>query len=98
MNKICQRCSKLKTPVELVSDKLIMSLERLPTSNSSRQIDHPKCTTLTKGTVVLGVTLQNYFKVLLLHDVICEIFSSGGYESIKSTFTVSRYLNNPLQF
>ena len=45
--KIFQICSKLKIPVELVSDKLVMSLEGLPTSNSPRQIDHPKCTILT---------------------------------------------------
>ena len=32
-NKICRRCSKLKTPVELIYDKMIMSLEGLPTSN-----------------------------------------------------------------
>ena len=61
-NKICQICSKLKTPVELISDKLIMSLEGLPTSNLPRQIDHPKCTILTKDTVVLDVILQKYFK------------------------------------
>ena len=61
-NKICQRCSKLKTPVELISDKLIISLEGLPTSNSPSQIDHPKCTILKKDTVVLDVILQKYFK------------------------------------
>ena len=33
-NKKCQRCSKLKPPVEVISDKLIMFLEGLPTSNS----------------------------------------------------------------
>ena len=32
-NKNCQNWSKLKTPVEVVSDKLIMFLEGLPTSN-----------------------------------------------------------------
>ena len=70
-----------------------MFLEELTTSNSTRQIDHSKCTTLTKGTVVLDVMLHNYFKNSILDDVICEKFSSGGSESIKSTFTVSRHLN-----
>ena len=70
----------MKPPVEVISDKLIMFLEGLPTSNSSRQIDHPKCTTLTKGTVVLDVMSQNYFKDSLLHDVIFENCSSDGSE------------------
>ena len=61
-NKKCQRLSKLKPPVEVISDKLIIFLEGLPTFNSSRQIDNLRCTTLTKGTVVLDVMLQNYFK------------------------------------
>ena len=73
-NKKCQKYSKSKTPVEVVSDKLIMFLEVLPTSNSSRQIDHPKFTSLKKGTVVLDHILQNYFNDSLLHDVICEKF------------------------
>ena len=94
-NKKCQRCSKLKTPVEVISDKLIIFLEELPTSNSPRQIDNPKFTALVKGTAFLDVTIKNYFKVSLLDDVICENCSSGGSESIKSTFTVSRYLNKP---
>ena len=61
-NKFFQTCSNMKPPVELISDKLIMFLEGLPTSNSSRQIYHPKCTTLTKSTVVLDDMLQNCFK------------------------------------
>ena len=32
-NKKCQICSRLKTTAEVVSDKLIMFLEGLPTSN-----------------------------------------------------------------
>ena len=71
-NKTFQRCSKLKTPVELISDKLIISLEGLPTSNLPRRIDHPKCTILAKETVVLDMILQKYFKDLFLDDVICE--------------------------
>ena len=94
-NKIRQRLSKLKTPVELVSNKLIMYLEGLPTYDSPRKIDHPKCTIFTKDTVVLDFILQNYFKESLLEDAICEKISSGGSESIKSTLTVSIYLKKP---
>ena len=79
-NKKYQRCSKLKTPVEVIYDKLIMYLEGLATSNSPIQIDHPKYTILTKDTVFLDVTLQKYFKDSFLDDVICELFSSGGSE------------------
>ena len=39
--------------------------------------------------------LQNYLKDSFLDDVICENFSSGGSESIKSTFAVSKYLKEP---
>ena len=61
-NTFFQRCSNMKPPAEVISDKLIMIIEGLPTSDSPRQIDHQKCTTLTKDTVVLDVMLQNYFK------------------------------------
>ena len=60
-----------------------MILEGLPTSNLPRQIDHPKCTTLTKETFVLDVMLQNYFKDSSLDNVTCENCSSCGSESIK---------------
>ena len=72
-----------------------MSLEGLPTSNSPRQIDYPKCTILTKDTVILDVILQKYFKDSFLDDVICKNCSSGGSESTKSASTVSRYLKKP---
>ena len=85
----------MKSPAEVIYDKLIMVIEGLPTSDLPRQIDHQKCTTLTKDTVVFDVILQNYFKDSFLEDVICENCSSGGSESIKSTFTVSRYLKEP---
>ena len=61
-NKKCHRFSKLKTPVELVTDELIMSLDRLHTSNLPSQIDITKCTTLANDTVVLDVILHNYFQ------------------------------------
>ena len=95
-DKKCQRCSNMKQPAEVISDKLMMVIEVLPSSDSPSQIDHPKCTILTKYTVVLYVMLQNYFKDSFLDDVLCENCSSGGSESIKSTFTVSIYLKeNP---
>ena len=94
-NKKCQKCSKLKTTVEVVSDKLITFLEGLHTSNLSRQIYHPKYTSLKKSTVILDQILQNYLNDSLLHDVICEIFSSHGSESIKLTFAVSRHIKEP---
>ena len=94
-NKKCYRCSKLKTPVELVSDKLIMFLDGLHTSNLTRKIDDPKCIILVNDTVVLDVVFHNYFQKSLLEDVMCEKFSSSSSESIKSTFTVSGYLKEP---
>ena len=52
-NKKYRKCSRSKTPVKVVSDELIVFLEGLPTSNKSRKIDHPKYTSIKKGTVVL---------------------------------------------
>ena len=82
-NKTFDRCYKLKTSVESVTNKLFVPLVGLHTSNSPRQIDHPKCTILANDTVVLDVISQNWFQESLLEDVICEIFSSGVSESIK---------------
>ena len=89
-NKKCQRCSKLKPTVEVISYKLIMFLEGLPTSNYPRQIDNPRCDILTKDTVFKNAMLQKYFKYSFLDDVICENCSAVGTESIKLTFTMSR--------
>ena len=50
---------------------------------------------MTKDTVVLDVILQKYFKDSFLDDVIYENCSLGGFESIKSTFTVSWYIKKP---
>ena len=58
--------------IEVISDKLIMFLEGLPTFNSPRKIDDPKFTILENDTIVLEVILQNYVKESLLEDVICE--------------------------
>ena len=57
-NKNCDKCSKWKTPIELVSDKLIMSLDGLHTYNSPKKIYHPKYTTLANDTIVLDVMFQ----------------------------------------
>ena len=57
-NKICQIWSILKTTVELFSDKLIMFLEGLPTSNHPRQIDNTNLTTMANKTVVLDVIFR----------------------------------------
>ena len=72
-NKICQRCSKWKTQVELISDKLIMSLEGSPTSNLLSQIDHPKCTIFTQDTVVLDVISQKCFKIFLNVKIVHQV-------------------------
>ena len=69
-----------------------MSLDGLHTSDSPRKTDNSKCTILAKETVVLGAIFQNYFKESLFEDIICEMFSPGSSESIKSTFTMSRNL------
>ena len=68
-----------------------MSLYGFHTSNPPRLIDNPKCTVLADDTVILDVIFQNYFKESLLEYVICEMIPSGSTESIKSTFTMSRY-------
>ena len=47
-NKKCQKFSKLKTPVEAVSDKLIMFLEGIPTSNEYSTINHTKYTAIKR--------------------------------------------------
>ena len=82
----------MKTPVELVTYKLNMSLDGIHTSNLPRQVDHPRCTILANDTVVLDVIFQNYFQESLLEDIICGNCSSGSSESKISTFTVSKYL------
>ena len=63
-NKKCQKFSKLKTPVEIVPDKLIMFLKGIPTSNEYRPIDHRECTAIKKSTVFLDEIFQKY---LLIH-------------------------------
>ena len=72
-----------------------MSLDGVHTSNLPRKIHDWKCTILANEIVVFDVIFQNYFQESLLKNVICENISSGSSESIKSTFTVSRYLKEP---
>ena len=43
----------------------------------------------------LNVIFNHYFQESLLENVICENCLSGIYQSIKSTFTMSRYLKGP---
>ena len=88
----------MKPPVEVVFDKLIMVLEGIPTSDEYRPINHPKFTLIKKGTVVLDEIFQKYFNDSLLHDVLCDNCSSLGYKSVKTTFTVSRHIKEPLKF
>ena len=62
IDKKCHLWSKCKTPIELVYDKLIMSRDGLHISNSTLQIDHPKCTMLEKDTIVLDDVFHHYFE------------------------------------
>ena len=48
-----------------------------------------------KGNCCFGCDITEIFQGLILDNVICENCSSGGSESIKSIFTVSRYLKEP---
>ena len=66
----CHKRSKLRTPVELVSDKLIMYLYGLRNSNLPRQIYHKNCTILENDTLVSDVIFENYFQESFLEDVI----------------------------
>ena len=68
------KCSKLKPPVEVVCDKLIMVLEGIPTKIEYRPIHHPKCTAIKKGTVVLDKHLYSSKKIIA---VFCQIACSG---------------------
>ena len=81
-------CYKWKTPIELVFDKLIISLDGINISNSPRQIDYPKYTTLATDTIALNDTFQNYFKESFFGDVICENCCSVSSETRQATFTL----------
>ena len=81
-------CYKWKTPIELVFDKLIISLDGINSSNSPRQTDYPKYTTLATDTIALNDTFQNYFKESFFGDVICENCCSVSSETRQATFTL----------
>ena len=63
-----------KTQIELVSYKLIISLDGLHISNSTGKIDHQKCKILAKDTIVLDDTFQNYFKGSFLKILYAKMF------------------------
>ena len=89
---MCCVCYKWKTPIELVYDKLIMSLDGLNRNNSPRKIDHLKYKTLETDTITPDYIFHNYFKESFFEDVICEKISSVSSETGKATFTVYRNL------
>ena len=73
-----------------------MVLEGIPTKIEYRPIHHPQFTAIKKGTVVLDEIFQKYFNDSLLHDVLCDNCSSLGSKPIRTTFTVSRHIKEPL--
>ena len=86
-NKKCHICHNTKTPIELVSDKVIMYIHELNSPNSSRQIDHPNYISLSKKAIKLDDIFEKYFKKILIEDVICKNCSLVHSEE-KPTFTV----------
>ena len=60
--KMCHIWYKKKNPIEIVSNKLIMSLGGLNGLNSLWQIDHPNYTALEKYTINLDDIFQKHFK------------------------------------
>ena len=77
-NKKCHIYSKWKTPIESVSDILIMSLDGLHTSISRRQIYNPKNTILAKNHS-FECHISYSFRESFFEYVPYEIFSSGNY-------------------
>ena len=59
-NKKCHICYNTRTPIELVSDKLIMSLDGLNITNSPWQIYDPNYTSLSKK----QLSWVTYFKII----------------------------------
>ena len=94
-NKVCQKCSISKPPVEVVYEKLMMNLDGIPTNLEHRPIHHPRFTAIKKGTFVFDDIFKHYFNDSLLHDVLCENCSQLENKSIKTTFTVSRHIKKP---
>ena len=87
---MCHICNECKTPFELVSDKLVMSLDGLKISILSSKIYHLKYTTLATGTIVLDDISNNYSEDSIFEDVIYENYSAISYGMRKMKFTVCR--------
>ena len=88
-NKKCHICYEINTPIKLVHDELIMSIDGLQSTIPPWKIDHPNYTSLTT-TIKLNDIFKNYLKESLIEDVIFEIFLLDISETKKTTFTVER--------
>ena len=58
-NKKFHICYNTKTPIKLISDKLIMYFDGINIFNSPWNINHPNYTTLTKNKIELDDIFQN---------------------------------------
>ena len=85
---MCHICKKWRTPIELVTDKVIMPLDGLNISDSPSQIYHPKYTKLETGTIALDDIFHHYLKDSFFEDIIYKNCSSISSETRKATFTV----------
>ena len=63
LNKKCHICHNKNTPIELVYDKLIMSIYGLNSPYQPQKIDHPDYTNVSKKAIKL--------------DDICQIFQEN---------------------
>ena len=55
-------CYKCKTPIVLVYDELIMSIDGLNSFNSPNKIDNPRNIRSATDNIKLDKILQNYYK------------------------------------
>ena len=60
--KYCQLCMEERIPIESVSDKLIMSLQRLNRNNHPIQVDTTKNLNVAKNIVTLENVFGEYLK------------------------------------
>ena len=65
---------KWKTPIGLVTNKLIIYLNGLNISNLPRQIDNPKYTALATVTITLDDMFRHYFKDSFMKMLYVETF------------------------
>ena len=56
----CEICKTEKVTIESVTDKLIISIVRLKSSNPKIKIDHPKYPESAKKTIILDHCFDNY--------------------------------------